>query len=83
MDIIHVHGYEQTFWHVDTIGRLRFEGIQPTKPKARDLGRLGKEPEVPHYERDLGLLKALHGVVLLIPVPRGAAPQNMPREGED
>ena len=50
---------------------------------ARDLGRLGKEPEVQHYEHDPGRLKAGKGVSLLIQVQRNAALQNMPREGKD
>ena len=80
MDFTHVHDYEQTFWHVDTIARLRSEGVKPTK--SRDLWRLGKEPEVPHYERDSGLYKALNAVALLIPVQCGGPPQNLPPEGE-
>jgi hypothetical protein len=36
-----------------------------------------------HYERSPGLLKALNGVALLIPVQLNAAPQNMPREGKE
>lgn len=50
---------------------------------ARDLGRLGKEPEVQHYERDPDLLKARIGVSLLAQVQRGAALQNIPRDGKD
>jgi hypothetical protein len=50
---------------------------------AGDLGRWGQGPEVQHYGRDLGLLKALKRAALLNPVQRGAAPQIMPREGKD
>ena len=84
MDCFHVHGYEQTFWHMDTVvGPLFLRRFSRRQLKARDLERWGNEPEVQLYARDPGLLKALKGISLLTQVQHGAALQNTPREGKD